>query len=282
MKSKTCAFLLAAIFSTSHLQSSVLDDFVNYFWKEEPKPPTIKVLLAHDQPGVVLEVKNGRYKIFDPKTNTLITTRFTGKRKYVQAVNDGLKWGEGFPGIHQIVVTPDDPSSTTFVDGVEYKGSIYVYDIGGTISIVNEIDIEDYLKDTLAAQFETDALQEELAAIAIAARTNATFQAKKRQTSFWDVDAAQVGYKGFTSSVGHGYAIKKAIDNTKYMILEKEGAPFPAIWGTATGGKVNKEKADFARITLYEAEELAKKGEDAAVILSKAFPETKIKLDFKR
>lgn len=281
MKLKTCAILLiAALFSVTHLQGGVFEDWLNYFWKEEPKPPTIKILLVHDQPGVVLEVKNGKYKIIDPKNESLITTRFTGKRKYVQAVNDGLKWGEGFPGIHQIVIVPDDPSTTTLVDGIEYKGSIYVYDIGGTISVVNKIDLEDYLKATLASQFENDAPEEELSAIAITARTNATFQANNPKNTFWDVEANKVGYDGFTPAASLGYAIKKAVDKSRYMVLEKDGALFPAVWGTATGGKMNREKADFSHITLFEAEEMAKKGDDASKILAKAFPGTVLKLNF--
>ncbi len=158
-------------------QAGVFDDWVAALWKtEKPVPPTIKVLVTHDKPGVVLEVK-GKYKIYDPHQNMYISTRFIGKRKFIQAISDGLKWGEEFPGIHQIRIVPDDPNTTTLVDGIEYKGSIFVYDIGGTISVVNEIDIEDYLKSILEPQFDDNLLPETFASIAITARTNAYYQA---------------------------------------------------------------------------------------------------------
>ncbi|KAF3363100.1 hypothetical protein PHSC3_000285 [Chlamydiales bacterium STE3] len=60
--------------------------------------------------------------------------------------------------------------------------------------------------------------------------------------------------------------------------MQKEGVLFPAVWGTATGGKMNREKVTFSRITLFEAEEMAKKGDNAAKILEKAFPEAKLRL----
>ncbi|MGK5594038.1 MAG: SpoIID/LytB domain-containing protein [Parachlamydiaceae bacterium] len=281
MKSKMCTALLAFVFYVASLQAGMLDDWVSYFWAgESAKPPAIKILITHDQPGVVLEVK-GKYKIFDPKNNSHISTRYMGKRKFVQAQNDGLKWGEGFPGVHQIKVVPDDTNTVTLIDGVEYKGSIYVYDVGGAISIVNEINVEDFLKTTLASQFENGTLpEEELSAIAITARTNATYQAKNPKNTFWDVEASKVGYEGQSHTHAQGYAIKKAIDKTRYMVMLKDQKLFPAVWGTATGGKINQEKVVFSRITLFEAEEMAKSGSNAAQILEKAFPETVLRLSY--
>lgn len=279
MKHKFIAALLAAICLGAKLQAGVIEDWFNYVWYgERPVPPNIKVLIVHDQPGVVLEVK-GKYKIFDPNNNAHITTRFIGKRKFVQALHDSIKWGEEFPGLHQIKIVPDDPKTTTLVDGVEYKGDIYVYDIGGTISVVNEVNIEEYLKSVLLPQFDSGLPEEELAAIVIAARTNANYQAKNSKNTFWAVEASKVGYDGQVPN-HNDTALKKAINDTRYMIMEKDGAAFPAQWGSTTGGKMNKEKATFSRISLFEAEEMAKKGDNAAQILGKAFPGSAIKLNF--
>lgn len=270
------AFLAVFCFCKSLTASSV-DNWFSYFWHSDKKNITpIKVLIVHDQPGAVLEV-NGKYQIFDPFTNSHLSTRFIGKRKFVQALRESLKWGEEFPGIHQIKIVPDEKKTSTIVDGIEYKGNIYIYDIGGTISIINEVDIEDYLKSILASQFDNSLPEEELAAIAIAARTNAYFQAENPKNTYWAVDASKVGYEG-SSKLPQNSAMLKAITNTKGMVLEKEGKLFPAEWGSSTGGKNQREKADFSHISLFEAEELAKKGEHAAQILSKAFPNSYIKL----
>lgn len=262
-------------------QAGVFDDWVAALWKtEKPVPPTIKVLVTHDKPGVVLEVK-GKYKIYDPHQNMYISTRFIGKRKFIQAISDGLKWGEEFPGIHQIRIVPDDPNTTTLVDGIEYKGSIFVYDIGGTISVVNEIDIEDYLKSILEPQFDDNLLPETFASIAITARTNAYYQAMHPKNNFWSVDAKSVDYDGYALAK-KATAIEKAIAATKYMVMtlpengSTKGETFPALWGSLSDS--GKEKGVSSQITLYQAEDMAKANDHAAQILTKAFPGSQIVL----
>lgn len=265
----------------SPLQAGWFDNIASYFRKAGPEtPPTVKVLIVHDKTGVVLEVK-GKYKIFDPHTGDHLSTRFIGKRKFIQAVNDGIKWGEEFPGIHQILITPDDPSTTTIVDGIEYHGPIYVYDIGGTISIVNQVYVEDYLSSILAQRYREPLSEETLAAVAIAARTSVYYNVKSPKSEFWSVDAQKSGYQGF-ASINPSSPIEKAIESTRYMIMSRtspnqgEIVPFLAQWKGEVKGSTGYEVS--SQITLAEAEEMAKKGKDAAQILAKAFPGIRIEL----
>lgn len=277
MKHKLISAALAVSCLFTELQAGPLDNWLNYLWKKEQTlSQPIKILIVHDQPGAILEVK-GKYQLFDPNTDTYLSTRFIGKRKFVQATRESLKWGEEFPGIHQIKIVPEENRATTFIDGVEYNGDVYIYDIGGTVSIVNEIDVEEYLKSTLIPQFDNSLPQEELAAIAIAARTNAYYLAKHPKNTYWAVDASKVGYEGF-GPIQRDSAIKKAINDTRHMVMVKDGNLFPAEWGSTTGGKTQRDKAIFSRVSLFDAEEMAKKGEHAAQILSKAFPGSSIKL----
>src|SRR5437588_276475 len=114
---------------TLSLQAGVFD---RPFVKKEMPAPSIKVLLDHNRPGVVVEVK-GEYKLYDPRTNEHMSTRFIGKRKYFQALKDGLQWGEEFPGLHQIKIEPSTAATTIIADGLEYRGSIYLYGIEGRL-----------------------------------------------------------------------------------------------------------------------------------------------------
>lgn len=256
------------------------DTLTSFFKKPMPaKPPTIKVLIVHDKTGVVLEVK-GKYKIFDPHTGDHIGSRFKGKRKFIQAVQDGIKWGEEFPGIHQILIVPDEAGVTTIVDGIEYHGPVYVYDIGGTISIVNQIYIEDYLSSILAQRFPESLDRETLAAAAIAARTSAYYSAENPKSPYWSIDAQQSGYQGF-AAINFSSPIEQAIKDTRFMIMSSypingsEITPFIAMWkedGRYSGAEV------VSKISLAEADQIAKNGEHAAQILAKAFPGVKIEL----
>jgi hypothetical protein len=277
MITKILMFIAALMPFTGHLEAGFWDKF---FTNEvKPQPKTIRVLIVHDKPGVVLEVK-GKYAIYDPNKNKHISSRFLGKRRFIQAVSDGIRWGEEFPGIYQLLIVPEEKVMTTVVDGTEYRGSIYVYDVGGNISIVNEIELDDYLNSTLSIQYPGELSEEAAAAIAIAARTNALFFAENPKSPFWSVDANLVGYHG-QSAVRLNSPIAQAIAATKQMVMSEPktnvgNSPFPAEWVLSAGQ--SKAEVKLAMIPLQEVENLADTGSHAAEILKKAFPGTSIQL----
>lgn len=255
---------IAALTLTTGAEAGLLESWSSYMWKtEQPTPPSIKVLIAKSESGVVLEVK-GKYKLYDPNTMQHISTRFVGKRRYLQALSDGLKWGEQFPGIYQLLIVPDEAGTTTLINGVEYSGSLYVYDVGGKVSVVNDVYIEDYLDSVLMAKAAALTPEEALGALAIAGRTEAYWASSHPKTTFWAVDASKAGYAG-QANKGPNPRVQKSLATTKYMVLTDGDRPFNANWSDA-------------KISWSEAERLASLGENAAQILKKAFPEANLKV----
>lgn len=274
---KTILVLMAILPFQSCVEGGVFENLLNL--KTKLLPPKIKVLVVYDRPGVVVEVK-GKYRLYDPNTKSYLSTRFLGKRKYIQALRGGLQWGEEFPGLFQLQIEPDDQSITTIVDGVEYRGSIVIYDVEGTISVVNEVFIEDYLASLLSPQVRNVLPEEVLAAIAITARTNAYCQVANPKSPFWDVDGKKIGYHGYAVTDGKN-PIEKAIYATRYLVMSRSNAdadqpiPFLGQFGPAqaAGGQY-----ESSHLSLDEAEAMASKGNHAAQILAKAFPNTSMKL----
>ncbi len=276
-----CMVAVALTFSAVGYAGAL--DKVSEFFRKSPsqKAPTIKVLIVHDRPGVLLEVK-GKYKIFDPNTGKHIATRFQGKRKFIQGLKEGLRWSEDFPGVYQIMIFPDENATTVLVDGVEYRGPIFVYDIGGTISVVNEVSIEDYLSATLANRYKL-ASNELLNAIVIASRTTAYYRVENPKSSFFAVDGASVGYQG-QAAIDPSSNIEKAIKATRYMVMTNtmlttdKIVPFASEWKQE--GMTSPPLAEVltAKITLSEAASMAQQGKNAADILSKAYTGVKIEL----
>lgn len=260
------------------VDAGVWDTISGFFSKSKKNPPpTIKALVVHDKVGVILEVK-GKYKIIDPHTGQHIGTRFDGKRKFIQSLKGGLRWGEEFPGIHQLLIVPDEKLTTTIVDGIEYPGLIYVYDVGGLISVVNQVPIEQMLGMSMV-QYQRQQLPEELAnALVMAARTSAYYYAENPKTDYWSVEAERLGYQGTGAQVAG--AIDKGIQATRYMVMSTSTPnddtvrAFPATWR----GEPNTNGTVVSQITLAQAGELADKGEDAAQILAKAYPGIHIEL----
>jgi len=277
MIARVSMFLLALMPITGNIDASIWD----YFFSSEvaPDPKTIKVLIVDDKPSAMLEVR-GKYSLYDPHKKKHISARFLGKRKPVQAASEGVRWGEEFPGIHQLLIAPEEDTTTIVIDGIHYRGIIYVYAIDGKVSIVNEVVLDDYLNSVLSVKYPGTLPEEMSAAIAIAERTNALFCATKSKSPYWSVDAHHVNYYG-EASVKTTSSIVRAINATRQMVMsvskKAEGLnPFPAGWMASSAE--NKSEIKLAQISLIDAENLAKNGKDAAEILKKAFPGTSLQL----
>lgn len=275
-------FLFFVLLFSAHasVEARVWEDLVGLVkGKEKPTPPSIRVLILHDAEKINLEI-TGKYSLFDPYTDSYISSRFIGKSRQVQAMSDGLKWGEAFPGLYQLKIRPDEATAFTHIDGREYEGLIFLYDIGGTISAVNQLPVEDYVQSIMSDYSGEGLHPEVLAALVIVARTNAYFQAVNPKNTYWAVDAQKVGFKGM---VKPSEPIEKAIRATRYMIMSRTGVyegmttPFPAEFGVVKPGHVSKDMV-AAKISLEEAAKMAESGLHAAQILAKAFPGTSIML----
>lgn len=274
--------LLACLSFSNTVEAGLWDNLKKYLWSQDAvTPAAVNVLIIHDQPKVVLEVK-GKYQLFDPLDNSHISTRFLGKKKPIEAISGGLRWGEEFPGVHQMQIVPEQAVAFS-VEGVEYPGNLLVYDIGGTVSVVNQIPLETYLEILLESQYIDPLPEEALAAVAIVARTNAYYQIENPKNPYWTAEASRVGYQG-NAPINEESPIVKAIHATRGMVLSRTGiyegvlTPFAAQWGPVSGGKVGQHSSIFSRITLAEAQEMARKGANAAQILAKGFPNATIEL----
>jgi stage II sporulation protein D len=249
--------------------------------------PRIKLLIAHDVKDAVIEV-TGKHRLFDPHSQTYRgVTRYVGKKPTpIEVTKEGLKWGEEFPDLYQIQIQPACSNTAIVVNGIEYKGLITIYNIdrnSQSISIINELPIEDYLAYFLPGSYPDAWPIEALAAAAIVARTNAYFQIQNSKTPFWTIDARQMGYQG-SADKDPANPMRKAIAQTRSMVLSQTGAyegvvtPFPAFWRTPVQKIPPHLRQGLAQISLTEGVEMAEKGAHAGTILGKAFPFATIQL----
>lgn len=248
---------LSLLLGGSYLQGALLAPNKNQGPMSEG--PRIRVLLEKNVYSALLEAK-GEYAVLNKVTGAVLSTGSSGKRFVVHALQEGLRWGEEYPDVFQIVVVPRSPSTMIYVNGMQYKGAIAVYHCKDKqIALVNEVSLEDYLKSTMAVEIENQLSKEALAAIAIAQRT-AAFSIVKEASSKkpWDVTAKESNYFGFSVTCRKNN-VEEAVDWTRFMVLESanDGAPI------------------CLNISPSKAQELADKGFDAKKIIQTACPSAK-------
>lgn len=216
---------------------------------EPTTPKNIQILLEKDASEVLLEVK-GPYYLLNPHDGTRISSGLLGKRFIVRELENGLKWGEEFPGIHQFYIKPRSAETSVFVNGIQYAGGIAVYGVAGMIHIINDLDIESYVKSSLTSQFPTPLEPEVFSALAILLRTDAYYHASKNASYFWHVAASDTGYLGCALVVPDS-PVEKAVDSTRHLILVHptggHNLPFATTWTEHSAGKTASYETMFRK-----------------------------------
>lgn len=241
-------FLMASAILPTHAEESV-----SYERIAEPMAPrNIQILLENNVDGALLEVR-GPYYIFNPYDGTRVSSGLLGKRFMVRETENGLKWGEEFPGVHQIYIKPRSSETAIFINGIQYEGAVAVYGVSNAINIVNDLDIESYVKAILTSQFTAPLEAEVMSALAILVRTDAYYRATRAsQNSFWHTSAQDINYQGSALVVSNS-SIDRAVDGTRHLILvhpeNGHNLPFATTWTENSAGKT----ASYASIFRKEA-----------------------------
>ncbi|NGX51545.1 MAG: hypothetical protein K1060chlam2_01414 [Chlamydiae bacterium] len=212
---------------------------------ESRKPATIKVLLEQDSEGVFLEVR-GSFIVYNPENGKRVSSGRSGKRFYCHPHSEGIKWGENFLGIFQLKIEPTSPKTTFLVNGVQYRGAIEIYHVEDRLSIINEVDVESFIKSTLSEKITGPLPQNVLDAIAIIARTDAYYMALTNQDAFWHTSAEEMDYLGMGLTL-QNLSIDRAVDNTRHLVMLYEEQPFPGSWSEHCAGKTASYASIFRK-----------------------------------
>lgn len=256
---KTIITIIALVCTTLSLQAfTQKENLFSTDLSQKDKPATIKVLLDKGLDRVLLEVK-GRYRIYQPNSGVQIDSGTFSKRAFVTHDERGLRWGDLFPSVFEMRIVPADAQTTTVVNGTEYRGCVEIYDAGGRMCVVNEIDVENYLKATLNTQFTRPLDDEVMEAVAIVARTNTYYLISKNLQAKWHVTANEVSYQGYGATL-QNLQVDKGIENTRHVVMTYEHTPFAATWTRNCAGKT----ADFA--TLFRKNVHAPKGVEITLL----------------
>ncbi len=205
-------------------------------------PPVVRISIARKVPSAVLSV-GGNYRLRSLPGPVTLEEGHSLPATTVSARGDRIVWrGEPLPA-RDLFLTTDDPwLGTVTVGGVPYRGEIrIVIEEPGTVTVVNHVDLEDYLAGVLGSEVPLDWPLEALKAQAIAARSYALFRVRS-QTGLAPLDLtsgtdSQV-YGGARDKLAPQARVKlKAVaDETRGMVLTFAHKIFQVNYHAVCGG----------------------------------------------
>jgi len=132
------------------------------------------------------------------------------------------------------------------VMGSRYSGDIDMWRGDGGLYIVNELPLEEYVKDVVAAEVGQNWDMEALKAQAVISRTYAVYQKMmSTDSSIYEIASSVINqvYKGSSPDVRIAYAVSQ----TNGEILTFEGKPVEAFYHSTCGGKTENPEEVFGK-----------------------------------
>jgi stage II sporulation protein D len=136
-----------------------------------------------------------------------------------------------------------------FVMGSRYSGDIDMWRGDGGLYIVNELPLEEYVKDVVAAEVGPDWDMEALKAQAVISRTYAVYQKMMSTDSIYQIASSVIHqvYKGSSPDARIAYAVSQ----TEREILTFDGKPIEAFYHSTCGGKTENPEEVFGKSYPY-------------------------------
>ena len=153
---------------------------------------------------------------------------------------------DGVPGDRRLHFTPSSVgtrpvsvgSAGTFVqmNGRSYRGTIELRKKrNGLLLVINDIDIEDYLRGVVASEVPHDWEPEVLKAQAVASRTYALYQKRAAGRRPYHI-LATVDSQVYDGRSGEHEAASRAVKETEGIVITYDGALIPAFYHSSCGG----------------------------------------------
>ncbi len=136
---------------------------------------------------------------------------------------------------NNIVIKPREKGFTS-TKGKWYRGHMIVLNKSGTLTVINEVDIEDYIKGVLPSEMPSGWQEEALKAQAIAARSYAMANLGKRASMGFDLkdNTEDQAYGGASAETAKTNAI---VDNTKGIVITYNMKVITAFYSASAGGQ---------------------------------------------
>lgn len=135
------------------------------------------------------------------------------------------------------------------VNGTHYPGDIEIWKGTSGLFLINELPLEEYIKNVVSAEVGADWDMEALKVQAVIARTYAIFQKLQNSNPNYDITSSVLHqvYKGTNENARITYAVM----NTEGEVLTYNGKPIEAFYHSTSGGMTEAADEVFGRSYPY-------------------------------
>ncbi len=191
----------------------------------------IRVAVLLDAPSVTVSI-DGPYEIL-PKNPLLSGTK--AFEAVIKPYKEGLMIGDGhYRGDR---MTFKVKSGSIRIDKREYLHQVQIFkNSKEKLSVINQIDLDEYLKGVLPLEVNAGWPVEALKAHAVISRTFALFKAIEKKDEVFSL-LSTVHSQVYGGSLFHKMKTDVAIDTTRGEILTFRGKIFPSYFHAACGGQ---------------------------------------------
>ena len=139
------------------------------------------------------------------------------------------------------------PGDTGFlrVNGREYPGALEIVRSGDTLTVINELPLEEYLAGAVKAEAGDKMPLEMLKAQAVVARTYAAYHRRLNAEKAFHIVASTLNQQ-YLGRVAPDSAVWAAVKETAGQVLLWNGELFPAFYHTDSGGHTEDPRVVFA------------------------------------
>lgn len=172
--------------------------------------------------------EQGGYVVCSSDTGVLVTVTRTDEVVFEFDADGDLNLG----------VEPIGKNTATWFKGYKYPGSFeYLRAVGGNLTVMNIVDLEDYVKGVIPYEMDDNWPLAALEAQAVCARTYACRTGSHQNFDVCSTTCCQVYYGVGSGGAGPSAATDQAVENTEGEMLYYDGALIQnAVYHSSNGG----------------------------------------------
>ncbi|MDP8215848.1 MAG: SpoIID/LytB domain-containing protein [Candidatus Kaelpia imicola] len=152
----------------------------------------------------------------------------------------GIKIGGSYYNVFAVEVLPQRDGAI-YLDSRPYRGKARFIREDNSLTVINIVSLEDYLKGVLEYEVAHWWPMEALRAQAVAARSYALYMKEMNRNKNYDL-TSDVLSQVYGGKLGERWRIKRAVLSTKGLILIYNGKILPAFYHSTCGGHTDNVK----------------------------------------